>query len=672
MTRTRHLARIVLATTSLLIVAAVVALDLRRTSPGQLSRAHAGVDELEGAAGCRACHGGIGRALADGCTACHAGVGADLEHGRGLHGTLASDARACGACHLEHHGDEVALTDAASFALAGVPDPLAYDHAALGFTLGGRHGELACGACHANAFARELPAGAERFRGLSQACDACHADPHAGRMARACADCHGQEHAFEEVRAFAHAAFDAGGAHGRARCAECHAPGSEHAVEALAAAGEAPPARECTACHADPHAPELTRAAAARLAVTAEEACGRCHDPRHASFAEAPDAIDAALHRAASGFALEPPHAGLACSDCHADGAARAERYPGRRADDCAACHADPHRDEFADGPFAGARCADCHAPRAFAPAAFEVEHHARTSFDLDGSHAAVACSGCHAAEPGAPPRFDAAPRRCSACHADAHRGRLAEAPACAGCHATTTFDDVERAAFDHERSTAFRLDGAHAQVECTACHAPTDEPDAHGRRFGFAPEPSAAAACATCHADPHVGAFDAPLRPAEVAGRAGCARCHDAGSFALPPAELVAFDHALWTGYPLDGAHAGLACTACHAPAERGGVLGPAAGAGCADCHGDPHAGQFRAEERDGCARCHAVGGALVFDHDDSRFPLDARHAALACSACHLPWPLPAGGAAVRYRPLGTTCADCHGPVMRGRGGAR
>jgi hypothetical protein len=33
---------------------------------------------------------------------------------------------------------------------------------------------------------------------------------------------------------------------------------------------------------------------------------------------------------------------------------------------------------------------------------------------------------------------------------------------------------------------------------------------------------------------------------------------------------------------------------------------------------------------------------------------------------SCHIPWPLPDGGEAVRYRPLGTTCADCHG--NRGR----
>jgi len=60
-----------------------------------------------------------------------------------------------------------------------------------------------------------------------------------------------------------------------------------------------------------------------------------------------------------------------------------------------------------------------------------------------------------------------------------------------------------------------------------------------------------------------------------------------------------------------------------------------------------------------------------MRFDHGDSRFPLDDRHAALDCAACHKPWPLPdslGGGTAVRYRPLGLTCKDCHGTAQDGR----
>ena len=49
---------------------------------------------------------------------------------------------------------------------------------------------------------------------------------------------------------------------------------------------------------------------------------------------------------------------------------------------------------------------------------------------------------------------------------------------------------------------------------------------------------------------------------------------------------------------------------------------------------------------------------------------PLDERHRTLDCGACHQPWPLRGGGEAIRYRPLGTECADCHiGSSARGEG---
>jgi hypothetical protein len=53
----------------------------------------------------------------------------------------------------------------------------------------------------------------------------------------------------------------------------------------------------------------------------------------------------------------------------------------------------------------------------------------------------------------------------------------------------------------------------------------------------------------------------------------------------------------------------------------------------------------------------------------------LDDEHAGLACSACHKPQPVRGWGTAVRYKPLGTVCGDCHdprGPTGRSRGNRR
>ena len=127
------------------------------------------------------------------------------------------------------------------------------------------------------------------------------------------------------------------------------------------------------------------------------------------------------------------------------------------------------------------------------------------------------------------------------------------------------------------------------------------------------------------------------------------------------------AYDHALWAGFPLEGSHARAACEACHVPTgERmpgKPRLGRAAGASCSACHTDPHVGQFDARA---CEDCHSSSESfetLVFDHArDTRFALDANHAKLECGACHKPWPVAGGRQAVRYRPLGTTCIECHG----------
>lgn len=652
-----------LALASLGLVLGLAWRALERTSPGPLSAAHARLPELSDPQGCAACHGGWLQPLADACARCHARIPRDLAEGRGLHGTLPSgvDAGRCGDCHREHLGAEAQLVTRASWTRAGVPDPGAYDHAALAFALGGRHAALACDACHPAAAADPLPAGSARFGGLEQRCDACHGDPHEGRMARACADCHGQEQPFAEVQAFRHAdGFDDSGPHAGLACAACHDPASERSVEALAGAGAAPPTRACGDCHDSPHAMDFVLGTAARLDATPAASCAACHPLAQGGFAR-PPAMAPALHDA-SGFPLAAPHASLACERCHAPaGAPFAERHAPRPPEACAACHADAHEGQFARGPLAGVGCLGCHERERFVPPAFGVEHHAATAFPLTGSHLAVACEACHARPgPGAPRAFHGTGSACADCHADAHEGRLAApaARACEGCHTTTTFAALDRDAFDHARWTAFALEGAHARAACASCHERGGE--SAGGAPARAPVPDA---CADCHADPHGGQFARPVAgSADVAPRTDCAACHDAAAFA--PAR-PGFDHALWTGWDTGGVHARVACGACHPPRAEPDRLGRrtllAAGRACADCHADPHAGQFAVGGATDCGACHAEQGTLAFSHERTRFPLDARHARLDCGACHRPWPLSGGGSVVRYRPLGTACGDCH-----------
>lgn len=666
--------RTLVSLATLVLVLLLVLADVENVSPGPLAPPHEAEASLTSSGGCVACHGEEGRTMADACLACHAGVAADIELARGLHGRLvvAPTVDACARCHTEHLGAAGGLAGARSFAAAGIADVQAFAHEGLGWTLGGRHDALGCEGCHENAAAQHLAAGETRFRGLEQGCTHCHEDTHRGDFGPRCAECHGEERDFALVAAFVHdPRYPLLGAHARVTCRGCHGGEGGVGVAALLEGTRAEPARDsCRDCHASPHAPEFERTASADLGVDPRTACSECHRAVHETFRSERALRSPALH-AATGFPLEEPHRGLACTSCHAGGASFADAFPGRGRDDCRACHGDPHEGQFDEGPSRGA-CLACHDRHAFSPASFGLAQHAEAGFPLAGAHGRAECAACHAATTAGEPRvFRGTPETCGACHSDPHAGQFADGPFAGGCGTCHGSDSFAPAAFGPElhRLAAFPLTGAHAAVACGACHAP--EP---GRVLAYRAAPTS---CAGCHSDPHGGAFDGAGRPAAVGGRTGCARCHGTTSFA--GLDAAVFDHDLWTGFPLEGAHARASCAECHprVPAESGGAgrLGRAAGTRCSDCHADVHGGQLAVDGATDCARCHSVRAAFAadrFDHGDTRLPLDARHADLACAACHKRYDLGEGRSIVRYRPLGVRCIDCHDAETARRGGAR
>lgn len=691
-----------IAITSLSAVLTAAVVDFGRTAPGELIRAHARVDGLASGTGCADCHGGWTRSMTAACLDCHDTIQAHLDGHIGLHGLLdPAQAAQCSTCHSEHHGGSFLAVNAVSFQRAGVPDPAAFDHGLVGFAMAGPHLEQECTACHEHAEANPVPEGAHRFLGLDQSCAACHDDPHEGALSTTCVVCHVQEsfetHVFPDHGAF----LPLVGGHGAVECRTCHAQDGEHSLEVLRGpAAQRPEGRGCADCHDQPHRDGFVTAAAslagiaapARLAgVERARLCSSCHEPGHTSFTEDAAGLTAAEHLA-SGFPLAEPHGDVACADCHDPAAPWAERYPGRDADTCAACHQDPHGGQFAGRAFAAAAafpggdvdeegCLVCHARTHFAPHAFDARAHQDTALPLTGAHLETDCNDCHdLPAPDAPRRFHGVASTCESCHGDAHRGffdaALAAAddpvPAhgdCARCHDPVGFDAVPAERFDHTAWTGYELTGSHAAAACTACHPRAAERDEHGRAFGVVTEVwGAVTGCATCHDDVHGGLFDADARLATVDGRADCARCHDTVSFRDLP---HGFDHGDWTGWPLEDAHAAADCTACHPPLRRpdddGRTWARAAGTGCASCHDSPHGDQFEAPRPKDCSACHRSAESferLSFDHDlESRFPLDEAHEQVACSGCHT-WDEAA--ALVRYRPLPMECVDCHGEHER------
>jgi len=659
---------------SAVLLAAIV--DTDRVSPGPVSAVHGALADLDGGQSCSKCHGGWFSTMTEACLDCHAPIEEQLAQSRGLHGTLErSLATSCGSCHGEHHGEVFPIVNSRSFAFAGVADPKAFDHLKVGFEMNGRHLEIGCADCHENADKVVLAEGQRRYLGLDRDCASCHEDVHEGRMRFACVQCHGQT-TWDELHSFGHErVLPLVGGHGDVGCRTCHADGDAHALEILGESQKPPRARECAECHVSPHRVKFARQAAKLADLPLGAGCVTCHLAEHTNFAEGSLAVTPEQH-ALSGFALDLPHDKVACEACHKpelDGF-RA-RFPGRTSEACSACHADVHGGQFAEGPFARQECTACHDKERFEPHAFTVEKHALASLPLTGKHLEAACNDCHEAPaPEAPRTFHGTVSRCELCHADAHEDAFdadelaAETRGtCAVCHQTSSFSEIPPPGFDHEHWTGFAILGAHQEGECAACHAPSPSPDETGRRFGRVEQRFGVfAGCVTCHEDIHEGIFDRPDLPAQVDGRTDCARCHEETSFRSLP---EGFDHGLWTGFALIEDHAEASCSGCHEPTYGRAALErtwrPAAGAGCADCHIDPHAGQFAAQGWTDCSRCHAAErqAYLAFEHDrDSRFRLGEQHRALDCDACHKVYPGTGGFDVVRYRPLGTECVDCHG----------
>lgn len=278
---------------------------------------------------------------------------------------------------------------------------------------------------------------------------------------------------------------------------------------------------------------------------------------------------------------------------------------------------------------------------------------HARTGFALEGKHRNLDCARCHDPRRIADPVVRAAlekqpgrktflgqPQACNACHFDEHRGQLGAD--CQRCHSAVSWKPAR--GFNHAR-TAYPLTGRHARVDCTKCHVLQEEaavavpatmtPPVNPSRFprwkGFAFQQ-----CTDCHKDPHQDRFGS-----------SCIQCHTTDDWKRVSGQAGKRAFHEQTRYPLRGAHALVACQACHGPSPgqparyRGLPFGR-----CTDCHMDAHLGQMAALGRAGevasCERCHTVDGYVparfeVEDHDKTGFKLEGAHRTVACVACHV-----------------------------------
>lgn len=474
-------------------------------------------------------------------------------HGCGFAGCLAVAAALLVAC--------AGTTRAASIEKLLMPGPVVSGHAKL---------EHECSRCHDRAdrdaqarLCRDCHEPVDRdvverrgyhgrLPGIGTAqCSACHTE-HKGRKA---------DVVKLEVAAFPHARtdFPLQGAHATVPCASCHAPERKYR--------EAP--TRCVDCHEsdEPHAKALGTD------------CGACHQAARWTAVQ--------FDHAKTTFALTGKHEQATCDGCHFGN--RYDGTPGA----CAACHAPEDVHAGARGP----ACADCHTTSAWTDRRYD--HLRATGFGLSGAHARLECETCHRSGN----LEDPLPRDCKGCHRsdDPHVTRFGDG--CEKCHGSETW---RPARFDHTRDGRYELRGAHAKLDCYACHT------------GVVARQKLGAECAGCH------------RASDVhGGRLGrdCAECHGLETWR----GHLQFDHD-FTDYPLVGLHVAVPCFGCHVSPAFDGT--PQA---CNDCHADDdvHKGSLGTD----CAACHSANGWNLweFDHGKAtKFALTGAHAKTACAQCH------------------------------------
>lgn len=528
---------------------------LGQLSPGDLHESHA---HLEGLKNCSECHG-IGQKIsADNCLVCHNLIKERIVAREGLHAQPGYSE--CETCHVEHHGRDFDLIywkdgqqnfdhQQTGFALEGKHFNLAcrdchrekfisekekflkqkknlertflgldksclgchhdehrgqlskdclnchnfkswkpaekFSHQQAGFLLKGKHASLPCEKCHTTLTGQHLEDDSQylKFTGISyKRCTDCHADVHGNKFGQNCQTCHnpaGWKKYNTENFDHSKTSFPLIGRHLSTPCAKCHPPDRPLKISQFS---------KCRDCHRDYHKGQFSDR-------TSQKDCIACHSeqgfiPVNFSLAE---------HNQTR-FPLEGSHLAIPCNLCHSQihtgtpGETIQFRFVSTR---CIDCHQDPHQNT-ATRFISKEECQGCHNINSWRMVNFD---HQKTRFPLEGRHGETECIACHFPEPGKQILFTGLEANCYSCHKDPHQGQFARDPEnqksvtdCGKCHSPENWKALR---FDHNLQAVFKLEGAHANLDCKKCHFAIEK---NGATFiKFKPIPHN---CIDCHGE--------------------------------------------------------------------------------------------------------------------------------------------------------------------------
>jgi hypothetical protein len=353
----------------------------------------------------------------------------------------------------------------------------------------------------------------------------------------------------------------------------------------------------CLACHADYHQQTLS------------SECLSCHNPE--SFKPA-----AKFNHLTARFQLNGKHKTVDCLKCHKVemlNGKKFQEFRGLQFANCTNCHKDPHQNKF------GQNCRQCHTEESFlAVKNTKGFDHSKTAFNLEDKHLQVDCNKCHKTKYTDPIKHD----RCTDCHTDYHHGQLAKngiLPDCSQCHNVKGFTMFSFTLEQHNQA-AFPLKSSHEATPCTDCHKKQE-------KWSFR---EIGKSCIDCHKDIHQTFLAAKYYPER-----DCRACHNEKMWGD-----VSFDHSK-TGFVLSGAHKKQDCKVCHFKKDAAGTEKQKfAGlpTNCSACHSDKHFNQFQKNGVTDCTLCHDTDNwkASRFNHNNTAFRLDGKHAGVACAKCH------------------------------------